>query len=420
MLIDWFTVGVQLFNFLFLVWLLQRVLYRPILQTIERRQQRIDQWYRDAEQQREEARQNAERYRRQCRELQEFKAKHLAEAKQQARREREILTQQAKQDVDRLHRQWKTALRRRQAQFFDRLQRDTSHHLALMTRRALEDVAGAKLEDRAIERFLDRLHHLDDATRQQMHACIADSRASVLICTGFEISQETRDRLLDAVRRELAWDVELCEADELPETEDTAEEKEPRPVPLQFVRDRAPICGIELYTGGYEVAWSFDSYLRDLEDRVRQTLQSELERVEEEEPLPEERLQRQLAQQTYDIARRALQDVADETLERRTIAMFLQRWERLDDDTQKQLARSLSEGNRSICVRSSFEIPPEWKQEICDRLHQAPFTDSSTIDFQQSRDLICGIEVQIDGHEIAWSLDDYLEQLRGRVEATLT
>jgi F-type H+-transporting ATPase subunit b len=38
MLIDWFTVGAQVLNFLILVWLLKRFLYKPILDAIDARE----------------------------------------------------------------------------------------------------------------------------------------------------------------------------------------------------------------------------------------------------------------------------------------------------------------------------------------------------------------------------------------------
>ena len=41
MVIDWFTVGAQLLNFLVLVWLLMRYLYKPVLDAIDAREQRI-------------------------------------------------------------------------------------------------------------------------------------------------------------------------------------------------------------------------------------------------------------------------------------------------------------------------------------------------------------------------------------------
>jgi F-type H+-transporting ATPase subunit b len=41
MLIDWFTVGAQTLNFLILVWLMKRFLYKPILNAIDTREKRI-------------------------------------------------------------------------------------------------------------------------------------------------------------------------------------------------------------------------------------------------------------------------------------------------------------------------------------------------------------------------------------------
>ena len=41
MLIDWFTVGAQLLNFMVLVWLMKRFLYQPVLAAIAAREQHI-------------------------------------------------------------------------------------------------------------------------------------------------------------------------------------------------------------------------------------------------------------------------------------------------------------------------------------------------------------------------------------------
>ena len=41
MLIDWFTVGAQVVNFLVLVWLLKRFLYKPVLQAIDAREKQV-------------------------------------------------------------------------------------------------------------------------------------------------------------------------------------------------------------------------------------------------------------------------------------------------------------------------------------------------------------------------------------------
>ena len=55
MLIDWFTVGAQIVNFLILVWLLKRFLYKPILDAIDAREKRIAAELADADTKKAEA-----------------------------------------------------------------------------------------------------------------------------------------------------------------------------------------------------------------------------------------------------------------------------------------------------------------------------------------------------------------------------
>jgi F-type H+-transporting ATPase subunit b len=41
MLIDWFTVAAQVLNFVILVWLMKRFLYKPILHSIDEREKQV-------------------------------------------------------------------------------------------------------------------------------------------------------------------------------------------------------------------------------------------------------------------------------------------------------------------------------------------------------------------------------------------
>ena len=59
MLINWFTVFAQAINFLILVWLLKRFLYKPILHAIDEREKGIATQLADAEAKRLKRKRNA-------------------------------------------------------------------------------------------------------------------------------------------------------------------------------------------------------------------------------------------------------------------------------------------------------------------------------------------------------------------------
>ena len=60
MLIDWFTVGAQALNFIILVWLLKRFLYKPILDAVYARDDRVATELQDASANRADATQGGE------------------------------------------------------------------------------------------------------------------------------------------------------------------------------------------------------------------------------------------------------------------------------------------------------------------------------------------------------------------------
>ena len=59
MLIDWFTVGAQVLNFVVLVWLLKRFLYKPVLNAIDAREKRVAAEAADADLQKTEIKSRA-------------------------------------------------------------------------------------------------------------------------------------------------------------------------------------------------------------------------------------------------------------------------------------------------------------------------------------------------------------------------
>ena len=92
MQIDWVTFTLEVVNFLILVWILQRFLYKPILRTIERRKAAIDQTLTDAKTRQADADALERRYRDRLSVWEEEKSKlrEQAESELEAERNRRI------------------------------------------------------------------------------------------------------------------------------------------------------------------------------------------------------------------------------------------------------------------------------------------------------------------------------------------
>ncbi len=123
------------------------------------------------------------------------------------------------------------------------------------------------------------------------------------------------------------------------------------------------------------------------------------------EETPEERVQRQLLRQTYDLTRRALQDIASSDLERQAIDTFVRRWQQLSHAEKEHIEGSIRASDEPLRVLSSFDLSDGDRDRITNAL------PGDRIEFVRSPRLVCGIEVQLRDREIAWSLDSYLNSL---------
>jgi F-type H+-transporting ATPase subunit b len=116
--------------------------------------------------------------------------------------------------------------------------------------------------------------------------------------------------------------------------------------------------------------------------------------------------------QVYAIARKALSDIADADLEDRTIQIFLSAIRGIDKKKRDALVGSIKTAGDEVLIRSAFELSPAQRQKVTRALHKH-FSDAITVHYETRSELIMGIELKVQGHKIAWTLQDYLDGLEG-------
>ena len=249
MQIDWITVAAQIANFLILVWLLQRFLYRPVVRAMDRREQRIAERMHAAEQREEEAEAETERYRRQQAELEDRREAVLAQAEEAAEKERRKLERAAREEIEGRKHRWQQQLDAEREQFLGDLRRHAAEQFYRLARRALGDLADAELEARIAHSFAGQLEALDDETKAKVAAACAEAGDAVTIRSRFEFSDEARQRLARAVHGHVSESAGIAH-----EIDETA------------------ICGVELRAGSETIRWSLASYLDGLESAVSERI----------------------------------------------------------------------------------------------------------------------------------------------------
>ena len=237
MAFDWLTFGFEIVNFLVLVWLLHRLLYRPVLALIERRQADIAARAQAAETLRAEAERLKAEYDRRLQDWANERAKARRELDEEIERERQRRLQELETELAE-RRQREAALREREAA---ELRRSTEREaLALAGRfaaRLLGVAAGPELEARLVQLLVEQLGALPAERRAALREALRTASAPLQVTSAY--------RLDDSQRAELARALAALAGDGTPA--------------IDYHEDPALLAGLRLQVG----AWQLGANLQD-------------------------------------------------------------------------------------------------------------------------------------------------------------
>lgn len=120
---------------------------------------------------------------------------------------------------------------------------------------------------------------------------------------------------------------------------------------------------------------------------------------------------RRAQDEVFAIARQALTDLADATLEERMCSEFVRRLRAIDGDAKDGLAQALGSAAGSASVRSAFDLPAAQRAAIEAAVHDT-FGPGIALRFETAPELVGGIELRTNGRKVAWSIAGYLSSLQ--------
>jgi F-type H+-transporting ATPase subunit b len=269
MLIDWFTVGAQALNFLILVWLMKRFLYKPILHAIDEREKRIATELANADKQKAEAQKESDEFKRKNEDFDQQRAALLGKATDEANTERQRLLEEARKSADALSAKRQETLRTEERNLHQAISQRTQQEVFAIVRKALTDLAATSLEERLSGIFIRRLREMDGQAKAGLAETLKSTSNPALVRSAFDLSEEKRAAIQKALNETFAAEIHV-----------------------RFETAPDLISGIELSANGQKVAWSIAEYLMLMEKNIDELLKEKdkpkIEPKPEVKPEPEE------------------------------------------------------------------------------------------------------------------------------------
>lgn len=251
MLIDWFTFIAQLINFLVLLWLLKRFLFKPILNAIDERENRIAMQMQEAETVKKEAMQELDSFQQKNQEIDQHRQELMEAAISEADSERQKLLEKTRNDIEELRMQLQETLKNEQQKLGSEIINRTRAEVFTIVRKTLVDLASADLESQITKVFTKRIENLNSKEKEQLLTAIKKVHGEVIVRSAFELPKNHQKAIEDLIRKDFF-----------------AETK------IKFETSLNLVSGVELIAGGYKVVWSIDDYLITLEEGISELLSS--------------------------------------------------------------------------------------------------------------------------------------------------
>ena len=265
MLIDWFTVGAQTLNFLILVWLMRRFLYRPILRAIDAREKRIAMELADADAKKAEAQKERDEFQSKNEEFDRQRLALVIRMTDEVESERLRLLDAARQEADALSDKRMETLRSDARHLSRAIGRRAQQEVFEITRKVLADLAATGLEERMVDVFVRQLRALSEQEKEGLKSAFTAPADPVVVRSAFGLPAAQRATMEGALKELIAPDISI-----------------------RFETAPDLVSGMDVTANGRKIAWNIASYLLSLEKGVGELLEVKGKPETVGEPRPEE------------------------------------------------------------------------------------------------------------------------------------
>lgn len=200
--LSWSTFLLEGINFLVLLWILQRLFYRPVLAILARRRAEVEQTLNEAKEMHETAEALRRQYQGRLSEWEQERAKARGALREELEAERERRLQALSEELAQEEEKNQVAEQRRIESQRRETEQSALQQGARFAARLLSQLAGPELEARLLELVTGELQNLSEERRETLARSAAGSGpAAVVVDSAYPIEEERRVALEHALRK---------------------------------------------------------------------------------------------------------------------------------------------------------------------------------------------------------------------------
>jgi F-type H+-transporting ATPase subunit b len=199
--LNWSTFLLEILNFLVLVWILKRFLYRPVLDVIARRRAAIENKLAEAEQLHTDADALKDQYENRLSSWQQERQQAMDKLRHEIEANRLQQLGDLKQELAQEEEKIRVAGARKEKQLLREIEQRALHQAAEFASRLLAVAAGPELENRLLDLLLDGLGTMPADQINALGSKWGELPERILVSSAYALADDKRHRLEETLSR---------------------------------------------------------------------------------------------------------------------------------------------------------------------------------------------------------------------------
>lgn len=242
MQIDWFEIVAQIINFFIILFILQKLLYKPVMNMMETRQERIQKDQIEAEEKMNKAEELISEYDTKIAGVEDEKREILDDARDKAQERKQELLETYKEEAENKRQVYLDEIEDEKELFIKNLRKKLGQNAVKIASHILSNISSKELEDEVFHTFLENIRNLRDNIEEPG---LLDEEKDIELYSAKELSQDSKEK----IKKVLGEQVKNLDH-------------------LEFEVDEDLILGYQLSLETYTVHTDIKNYLDSMEEEI--------------------------------------------------------------------------------------------------------------------------------------------------------
>lgn len=246
--INWFDIVAEIINFFILLFILQKLLYKPVLNAMAERQERIQKAQIEADEKMNKAKELINEYDSKIANVEDDKREILDKARQEAQDKREDLLERYKEEAENKRKVYLKEIEDEKEVFIKSLRRNLGESAVKIASYILDTISSKELEEEVFHSFTESLNTLEESIPDEN---ILDGQEDLDIISSRNLSEDEKQTIESILKKQM---------------KDLKD--------INYEVDESLILGYELSLETYTVHTNIKNYLDSIEEDIIKNLET--------------------------------------------------------------------------------------------------------------------------------------------------